>query len=78
MIGCYIPEVEDWPCPYPSLGSPGNQAYDWCWQGCGCHGLVVAYYKMKTEEGGVALASVGCFCLKPILEKERERKRIVQ
>lgn len=68
----YIPEAEDCSCPFPAPGSPGNQASDWCWQACGCHGhWVGACCKLKTEEEGGAWASKGCSCLKQILVRQK-------
>lgn len=57
--------AEDWSRSSPSPGFPGNQACDWCWQGCGCHGhWEGACCKTRTEEEGGAWASKGCSCLR--------------
>lgn len=57
-MGGYIPVAEDWSSLSPSPGSPGNQASDCCWQGCGCHGhWEGACCKLKAEEEGGAWAS---------------------
>lgn len=59
--------AEDWSFPSPSPGSPGNQASDCCWLGCGCHGhLEGACCKLRTEEEEEAWASGGCSFLKQI------------
>lgn len=68
--GVEVAVAEDWSCLSPSPGPPGNQAFDWCWQGCGCHGhLEGACCKIMTEEEGGAKGSLGCSSLKQILSR---------